>query len=159
MSLWKSFRHKLQVAGQLSLRDWLFLVEAWWALLGFRLALRRVPFERLEAFTRPASGKSAARPDILLRARYLQRVVSMAARLHLPSMTCLPRALALRWKLSRDGIPSQLRIGMNKNALGMSAHAWVEVAGEAIGEPDDIPERFKILESPGEYDPPGNGLH
>jgi hypothetical protein len=61
-------------------------------------------------------------------------------------MTCLPRAFTLRWMLSRRAIPNQLRLGMNKSSMGMYAHAWVEVEEETIGEPEDITERFKILQ-------------
>jgi hypothetical protein len=143
--LWKSFQHKLQTARQLSPGDWLSLAEAWWVLLGFHLALGWVKLDRLEAFTRPAQEKNAVPPEALARAWQRQRQVSMAARLHLLSMTCLPRALTLRWILGRGGIPAQLCIGMNKTSTGIYAHAWVNVAGEAIGEPEDISERFKIL--------------
>jgi hypothetical protein len=49
--------------------------------------------------------------------------------------------------LGRRGIPSRLCIGANKSSMGIRAHAWVEVEGQAIGEPEDIVERFKILGS------------
>jgi hypothetical protein len=75
-------------------------------------------------------------------------LVSLAGRLHLPPMTCLPRALTLRRMLSRHAIPSKLRIGMNKAPTGMHAHAWVEVDGEAVGEPEDIADDFRVLQSP-----------
>ena len=143
--MWKSFRHKLSTAGELSIGDWLVLGEAWWILLGFYLALRWLNFERLEAFTRTDVGKQPLMPDALAWAWKRQKLISLAAGLQLLAMTCLPRALCLRWMLSRAGIPSHLRIGMNKTSAGMYAHAWVEVAGENIGEPEDITERFKVL--------------
>ena len=144
--MWKSFQHKLQTAGEFSLRDWLDLVGAWWVLLGFTLALRRVNYERLEAYTRLTKDKCAIPAEALAWAWRTQRLVSLAARLHLISMTCLPRALTLRWMASRHGIPAQLRIGMNKSSAGMLAHAWVEVQGEMIGEPEDIADRFMVLQ-------------
>ena len=57
----------------------------------------------------------------------------------------LPRAFCLRWMLSRAGVESHLRIGTNRTTTGIVAHAWVEVAGENIGEPEDISERFKVV--------------
>ena len=144
--MWKSFRHKLQTARQFSAGDWIGLVEAWWALLGYYLALKWVKFDRLEAFTRPATEKGAVPVDALAWAWRRQRIVSMAAGLHFFSMTCLPRALALRWMLSQRGIPAKLRIGMNKSSTGIFAHAWVEMQGEMIGEAEDIAERFTILQ-------------
>ena len=143
--MWKSFRHKLQTASQLSPGDWLDLVKAWWVLLGFYLALRCMPFNRLEAFTRLAKEKSVVPLDALTWAWRRQELVSMAARLHFIPMTCLPRSLALRWMASRHGIPAQLRIGMNKSSNRLFAHAWVELQGEMIGEPEDIAERFMVL--------------
>jgi hypothetical protein len=143
--LWKLLRHKLRTAGQLSAGDWAGLVEAWIALLGFYLALHWVKFDRLEAFTRPAAEKGVVPADALAWAWRRQRIVSMAAGVHLVPITCLPRALVLRRMLSRRGIPAQLRIGMNKSSTKIFAHAWVEVQGEMIGEPEDIAERFIIL--------------
>ena len=149
MDFWKSFRYKLQLARQLAWQDWLVLVEAWWILLGFNLALHWVHFDRLEAFTCPTLDNATVPPDALVWARQRQKLVSLAARLHLPAMTCLPRALTLRWMASRHAIPTQLCIGMNKTSAGIYAHAWVELAGDAIGEPEDITESFKILQGAG----------
>jgi hypothetical protein len=149
MDFWKSFSSKLQIARQLAWRDWFTLVEAWWVLLGFRLAMRWVNFDRLEAFTQPAEEGAINHPDALEWAHRRQRLISLAGRLHIPAMKCLPRALALRWMLSRHAIPSQLRIGMNKASTGFFAHAWVEVDGEAVGEPEDITGNFMVLQSPG----------
>jgi hypothetical protein len=128
------------------MRDWLALVQAWWALLGFNLALRWVHLDRLEKFTSLASENEPVPPGGLEWARHRQRLVSLAGRLHLPPMTCLPRALTLRWMCSRHAIPSQLCIGVNKTPTTFNAHAWVQVEGEAIGEAEDIAEKFKILE-------------
>ena len=143
--MWKSFRHKLQTARQLSLGEWLGLVQAWWALLGFYLALRVVNFDRLEAFARPAVKVGAVPTEALAWVWGRERLVCMAARLHVVSMTCLPRALALCWLAGRRAISAQLCIGMNKTSTGMLAHAWVEIDGQAIGESEDISERFKVL--------------
>ena len=145
MDLWKSIRRKFQVAGQLSFRDWLGLAQAWWLLLAFHLALCRVSLERLEAFTRLASVENAAPAGALAWARHKQGLVSLAGRYHFLSMTCLPRAFALRWILSRHAIPSQLCIGVNKTPTALNLHAWVRVEAEAIGEPEDIAEKFTVL--------------
>ncbi len=143
--MWKSFRYKLQTASQLSPGDWLGLAEAWWVLLGFYLALRRVKFDRLVSFTGFANKKKMISVDNLAWAWGRQRLISMAAHWHPLSMTCLPRALTLRWMLGRRGMTTQLCIGINKSSTGMFAHAWVELDGQAIGEPEDITERFMVL--------------
>jgi hypothetical protein len=48
--------------------------------------------------------------------------------------TCLERSLALWWLLGRQGVVSQLRIGVRKDGQKFAAHAWVEREGVAIGE-------------------------
>ena len=60
-------------------------------------------------------------------------------------MTCLPRALALQRMLARRGIVAALRIGVRKEAATLAAHAWVEVDGRAVGEPEAIEESFRAL--------------
>jgi hypothetical protein len=143
--LWKSFKDKVYIARQLSLSEWLLLAEAWWVLFGFFLALRLVSLERLNKTFRLIDGKKVDPSGVLVFAHRLQKLVSLASRLHLLSITCLIRACALHWMLGRFGIPSQLCIGVNKSLVGIHAHAWVEIMGQAIGEPEDIDERFKVL--------------
>jgi hypothetical protein len=60
-------------------------------------------------------------------------------------MYCLTRACTLQWMLGIRGIESQLHIGMNKSQDGIHAHAWVEITGQAIGEPADLRDRFSSL--------------
>ena len=145
--MWKSLRSKARTVKQLSIKDWVLLVEAWWVLPGFQLALRRVPYDRLVNSTGKVTSKKDVSPDPLGKARQLKRMVEMAARIHLCRLTCLSQALTLRRMLGRRGIQSQLRIGMEKTSTGLSSHAWVEVNGESVGEMEDIAGRFKILAS------------
>jgi len=45
-----------------------------------------------------------------------------------PSATCLAQALTLKALLSREGIPSDLAIGVARgDESGIAAHAWVEI--------------------------------
>ena len=62
------------------------------------------------------------------------RMVLAAAR-HSPiRSTCLERSLTLWWLLGRQGILTQLRIGVRKDGAKFGAHAWVERDGVAIAE-------------------------
>ena len=149
MGWWKSFRHKLETAQGLSLGDWLVLAETWWVLLGVRLALRWMPFERLVATIQPIAEENGGQGDALAWAWHRQKLVSLAARYHIPPMTCLPRAVTLQWMASRRKLPSRLCIGVSKTNVGRYAHAWVEMQGENIGEPGDIAERFVRLDPAG----------
>jgi hypothetical protein len=127
------------------LSEWLLLLEAWWMLLIFYLALGWLSYDRLTIPAPLVNKKCAASFDDLVFAQRLQRLVGSASRLHLLSMTCLVQALSLRWMLSRRGIPAQLRLGVQKKLIGIHAHAWVELMEEPLGE-ENITERFHVLE-------------
>jgi hypothetical protein len=101
--------------------------------------------------------------DVVLRMRGLQRGLSMARRLGASGPTvpwspewtdavarrvaiaaafyprralCLEQSLALFVALRRAGAPAELRIGVRP--VPFAAHAWVEIAGQAVNEPQDF---------------------
>jgi hypothetical protein len=153
MVLWKSFKHKAHLARQLSLSDWLVVVEAYWLLLLFYLALCWMSYERLMILPLPTSKKIPNSSHALIFAQQMQRLVGFASRLHLIPMTCLVKSLALQKILCERNIPAQVRIGARKIQAAIYAHAWVEVNGKPIGEADDIAQKFSVLESAAK---PGN---
>ena len=73
--------------------------------------------------------------------------VSKAGRF-IPWTKCLAEALTVKALLAREGIASQLRIGVDKCGENqIKAHAWVESQGEVvIGNMPDL-SRFKLLSS------------
>ena len=120
-------------------------MEAWWVLLVSHFALHWMSYERLSKntiLTRDELLNPTTQLDFVQR---LGRMVYLASRLHLLRMTCLTRAIALRWMLAQRGIPAQLRIGANKFNDGVHAHAWVEIEGQAIGEGENITERYHLF--------------
>jgi len=145
MGWWRSFRHKAQLARDLTGRDWLTLVEAWWMLGSTSRALRRVSYEHLISTIRFDPRERTNPKDDLILAKQLQRLVSMAGRLQVSATTCLSRAIALHKMLARRGIQSRVCIGVSKSQTDVQAHAWVDMEGQAIGEPEDITARFKVL--------------
>ena len=145
MVLLRSIRRNLLIARRLSATDWLLLVEAWWGLLYFSLASKRTSFEHLDEKLKFTGSKRTIPSDPLPCAWRLQKLVYLASRLHRLEMTCLVRAYTLQRMLRRRGIPSDLRIGINRSGAAISAHAWVEVLSQAVGEPEDIGDRFSVL--------------
>jgi len=123
-------------------------MEAWGLLLVFYLALRWMSFDSLKKKIPQISKKN----NVSIRAERLKRLVDMSARLHLLSMTCLPKSLTLRWMLIKRGAPAVLKIGVMKIPAGMQAHAWVELNNKPVGESEDIADRFKIIESVGSFE-------
>jgi hypothetical protein len=68
------------------------------------------------------------------RARALAESVERAA-VHLPFATkCLPRAVALQWRLAFAGIPSDLVVAFHTvdRTDEHRFHAWIEHAGEMV---------------------------
>lgn len=129
----KLLKRRAALALQLSFADWMLLAQAWWVLLAFYLALRQGSYERIlsaSIFTKKKK-RNAHSPQ------ELHQLVLWAAYLHPLRMTCLPRALTLHCFLQRRGFDSNVRIGAQKNATGLQAHAWVEVDGVAVGETVD----------------------
>lgn len=52
-------------------------------------------------------------------------------------ITCLRQALLLQWMLRRRGVHGSLQIGALKTPEGtLDAHAWVELDGVALGQPN-----------------------
>jgi hypothetical protein len=69
-------------------------------------------------------------------------MVDVAAR-HLPwRPTCLPRSLVLWFLLRRQGVPAELRIGIQKHDRQLEAHAWVEVDQRVVNDTPDIAARY-----------------
>lgn len=142
--MWKRLLHRLRLARELSFSGWLSLLEAWWALAVFYVRLRWMSYERLGQSSHLGLKEDG---EQLLLARQLYRLVGWAAHLHLFPMACLVQSLALRWMLSRRGISSQVRIGAKKTMDGISAHAWVEINGQAVGGQEAGFEGFRPFDS------------
>lgn len=130
---------------ELSSFDQRLLFAAWWQLVAAALRLRLAPrrtVARAVLATTAQHGQYENGGTVPAVALAVARAVSRAGAHHLRPMTCLPRALALQRMLVRRGIAAALRIGVRKEAATLAAHAWVEIDGRAVGEPEAIADRF-----------------
>ncbi len=143
--MWKSFKRKVAAACALSASDWLLVVRAWGLLAYFHLALKQVGFDQLQRRLALTEARNNTPSRTLAIAWRMQKLISLAARLHIFRITCLTRSCTLQWLLHRRDINSEMRIGVSRAGEEIGAHAWVEVLGEAVGEPGDIGERFPPL--------------
>lgn len=110
------------------------------------LGLRFRGFLRTRAFLeKHLSPKKRApggtNPDLIVR------MVRAAVRHSLSHATCLQESLALWWLLGRHGIPSELRVGVRKQAAKFEAHSWVECGGVALNEPEAMHEHYAAFDS------------
>jgi hypothetical protein len=147
MDSFKLLPRKFQTALKLSLQDWWVLTQAWFVLLLFDLGLRLMGFPKLQTWTKETRARTSSRspaekaPTI----QHTRKLLDIASRNHLYTMTCLRRSLALQWMLARSGIHTELRFGARKENGVLSAHAWLEHDGIPIGEPEVVTERFEVL--------------
>jgi hypothetical protein len=75
------------------------------------------------------------------------RMVRAAVRHSIGHPTCLEESLALWWLLGRQGISSELRIGVRKHDEKFEAHAWVEREGMAVNEPQALHEHYAAFDA------------
>lgn len=113
--------------------------------LGLRLfGLRRV--QNVLARGKPVIRAGATIGDDSRRAAEAARLVAAAARHGPYRASCLPVALALGWLLQRQGIRTQLRLGVRKAAARLEAHAWIEHQGVPLIDAPEIHDRFAAFE-------------
>lgn len=131
-----------------SQEKWLF-IQAWLLLLGFDLALRTLPLDRVQGWVRPSrpGDKILAREQADVLIGHTSDFVDRAARHHLYAMTCLRRSLALQWLLARDGLDTRLQYGVRRENGKLQAHAWLEYQGHPIGEKSEPAGRYAPMKA------------
>ena len=75
-------------------------------------------------------------PDAQKDARLTAEMVRAAGRNGIDRPSCLEMSLTLWWLLARQGIASDLRVGVRKEEGKFEAHAWVECEGEVLNDPE-----------------------
>jgi hypothetical protein len=106
-------------------------------------ALRLAGFRRWQrALTRLAPPGSAVCASDWRQGLRAARLVELAARRGPVRGNCLSQSLTLWWLLRRQGVGSELRIGVCVRAGQFAAHAWVEQAGVVLNDSADVGQRF-----------------
>jgi hypothetical protein len=137
---------RLRTLLSFSARDWLLFIQAWSLLLIVDIALRTLPFRKVQHWIASAHPMKGANEDQALTA--IQRsslFLDRAARYHLYPMTCLRRALGLHWLLSKQGIHADLHFGVRREQGKLQAHAWLEYKGQPIDARDALPQQYMPL--------------
>ncbi len=75
-------------------------------------------------------------PETQARAALTAQMVRAAAHHGIGDPACLEVSLALWWLLAREGIASDLRVGVRKDRERFEAHAWVECGGLELNDPE-----------------------
>ena len=116
------------------------------------ISLRTAGLKRTQTWLRRFGGnrKMLTPPYVdveLACAHRLAELAAIAGAKGAYPIACLRQALLVQCLLLRRGLPAQLRIGALKNADGTpNAHAWVELEGIALAQPDLRHEAFPGLD-------------
>lgn len=102
------------------------------ALASFRYQRVHGWLQRLSRIRTPADCPPAALAD----AQRLAELASIAGRRGAVAASCLRQSLVVWWWLRRRGLSPQLRIGTLGSGATFAAHAWVELDGVALAQPD-----------------------
>ena len=146
MVYWKSIQRKLRQVGQLTPADLFLILEAWFALAFFKIALRFMSLERLQRRLCSLPARPIAAKRLSTSPARINYLSGVASGLHpWPPVTCLCRAVTLQWMLARRGILSTLRLGVLNGSSGLHGHAWLELDGAPLGEEPASLARFSVL--------------
>jgi hypothetical protein len=94
-------------------------------------------------------------PDAQAHAALTAQMVRAAGHYGIGQPNCLEVSLALWWLLARQGIASDLRVGVRKDGEKFEAHAWVECGGVALNEPESKHQHFAAFDATLASLPPG----
>jgi hypothetical protein len=127
---------------------WL-LLRAFAALIATDLALHTSSFHGLIARARNAGAprQHASNREELLRAMAYAHWLEVASRYHLVRARCLHRSITLHSWLLREGLSSELKLGVRKEGDELKAHAWVELDGTVVSDEPGSITQFKPLTS------------
>jgi Transglutaminase-like superfamily len=103
----------------------------------------------LSTYNNEANSSAPGRTELTVR------MVRAAVRHSIGHPTCLEESLALWWLLGRQGIASELRIGVRKQDEKFEAHAWVEREGSALNEPESLHAHYAAFDAALSSTPPG----
>jgi transglutaminase superfamily protein len=127
--------HIARKLSSLSPRQWAELFRAQWALLVAQTIVRRRPVGSLATPVTTVAEADAAR---LPEAREAALAIVRAARFGVFRPQCLVRSVALSRMLVARGIAGAIvRVGVRRVNGEFLAHAWVELAGETLGDADE----------------------
>src|SRR5207248_2759718 len=131
----------------LSPAERLLLMRAFAALTATDVALHTSSFQRLieRARSTGASRRHPAMPAEFERAADYAHWLEVASRYHLVRARCLHRSITLHSWLLREGLASELRLGVRKEGAELKAHAWVEVDGTVVSDEPGAITQFTPL--------------
>jgi Transglutaminase-like superfamily len=91
---------------------------------------------------------SLSSEPLYLQAETTAKMVAIAAHYSQYWANCLKRSLVLWYLLRRQGIISELRIGVQQGVGEFQAHAWVEYQNTVLNDVQNVRQLFVMFERP-----------
>lgn len=130
---------------QLSPSEQRFLLSALCWLPLMHGGVRWIGFKPLCRFLLRWSAQGAPLPQAdqeRLTIAQCEQALDRAVQYGLYPGNCLSRSLTLWWLLRRQGVASELRIGVRTVAGRFQAHAWIEYQGQPLHEIQDVHQHY-----------------
>ena len=109
----------------------------------------KLKFVRAEDISKVTASDQLGHCQDMRQAMLMHESIRLAARLHFSNAECLPRSIVLFDMLNRNGKQVELKIGVAKDAKGaFASHAWVELSGLKVAEPESVGQQFIQIEQP-----------
>ena len=107
------------------------------------ISLQYLGFRRLQNLLRKLvptrnPGTRDHRENLWIQAQTVARIAGIAVRHNPFEPSCLSQALTLWWLLLRQGLESQIRLGVHLENSRCKAHAWVEFQDQVLNDQEDI---------------------
>ena len=150
MSWLKSLVRKGRTWVRLSWKERSLLLEALILLPLVALSLTLWGMRRTQSVLAQLSQQTMLVPStaLLPQVDKTARMVGIAAQYSLLRTNCLKKSLVLWCLLRRQGIESELRIGVRREQNEFQAHAWVEYEGIVLNDTQSVRQRFAMFERP-----------
>jgi hypothetical protein len=147
--MWKAFQRYRALDPQARTLFWRAAVLLPQIALSLRFSGFKTTKENLErklstAPRNSVQGSESAADAVQKTCRMLQAAVHYG----IVHPTCLPQSLALWYLLGRQGISSDLRIGVRKLSSKFEAHAWVEYQGLALNQAEEQHQHYSAFDAP-----------
>jgi hypothetical protein len=132
---------RLKTFLQLDLGDKAAFGRAWSCLVAAKLGIRFLGLRRTLDLLLPESAPVRPGAPWPRAARWLPTAIRYCPN----GGHCLGRSVALHVLLRRDGVPSELRIGVRRGQASPEAHAWVEVDRVPVNDARDVAQHYKVF--------------
>ena len=134
---------------KLSIRERIILLQALVLLPVITLLVKSLGLGKTQSWlVRLTSLPISSSPPQSERIWSTVKMVKIATRYHRFWNNCLRESLLLWWLLYRQGIISELRLGVQNQQGQFQAHAWVEYNGYPLNEFEDVRQRFATFNQP-----------